>query len=69
MLELCANACFLCLCTVRTHAQCDGVDLTPKIKELKLHCLLFLNIHRYVKVMYSFLCIMRDVMAGCRFTS
>lgn len=26
---------------------CDGVDLTWKVQELKLHCLLFLNIPRY----------------------
>lgn len=27
--------------------QCDGVDLTPRIKELKLHCILFHNITYY----------------------
>ncbi|XP_078457824.1 diacylglycerol kinase zeta-like [Lampetra planeri] len=27
--------------------MCDGVDLTPKIQELKLQCLVFLNIPRY----------------------
>ncbi|GMR36913.1 hypothetical protein PMAYCL1PPCAC_07108 [Pristionchus mayeri] len=27
--------------------ECDGVDLTPKIKELKLHCILFHNITYY----------------------
>ncbi|XP_014670018.1 PREDICTED: diacylglycerol kinase iota-like [Priapulus caudatus] len=27
--------------------KCDGVDMTPKIQELKIHCLLFLNIPRY----------------------
>ncbi|XP_041354073.1 diacylglycerol kinase zeta-like isoform X2 [Gigantopelta aegis] len=27
--------------------ECDGVDLTPKIQDMKLHCLLFLNIPRY----------------------
>ncbi|ELT95564.1 hypothetical protein CAPTEDRAFT_165134 [Capitella teleta] len=29
------------------HVECDGVDVTPKIRELKLHCLLFLNIQKY----------------------
>ncbi|KAL3316700.1 hypothetical protein Ciccas_004650 [Cichlidogyrus casuarinus] len=27
--------------------HCDNVDLTPRIRELRLHCLLFLNIPRY----------------------
>lgn len=27
--------------------RCDGVDLTPKLKELKVHSLLFLNINSY----------------------
>nr|XP_032816104.1 diacylglycerol kinase zeta-like isoform X4 [Petromyzon marinus] len=27
--------------------MCDGVDLTPKIQELKLQCIVFLNIPRY----------------------
>ncbi|KAI0232726.1 Diacylglycerol kinase zeta [Lamellibrachia satsuma] len=27
--------------------ECDGKDLTAKIKELKVHCLVFLNIPRY----------------------
>ncbi|KAI5087088.1 diacylglycerol kinase zeta isoform X8 [Silurus meridionalis] len=27
--------------------QCDGVDLTSKVQELKLQCLVFLNIPRY----------------------
>lgn len=27
--------------------ECDGVDMGPKIRELKLHCLLFLNIPKY----------------------
>ncbi|KAL3882241.1 hypothetical protein ACJMK2_028604 [Sinanodonta woodiana] len=27
--------------------ECDGRDLTPQIKDMKLHCLLFLNIPRY----------------------
>ncbi|KAK2182210.1 hypothetical protein NP493_363g02002 [Ridgeia piscesae] len=27
--------------------ECDGKDLTTKIKELKVHCLVFLNIPRY----------------------
>ncbi|CAJ0586761.1 unnamed protein product, partial [Mesorhabditis spiculigera] len=27
--------------------ECDGVDLTPKLKELKLHCVLFHNISYY----------------------
>ncbi|XP_072045698.1 diacylglycerol kinase zeta-like isoform X3 [Amphiura filiformis] len=27
--------------------ECDGVDYTSKLQELKLHCLLFLNISRY----------------------
>lgn len=27
--------------------ECDGVDLTQKMKDLKLHCLLFLNIPKY----------------------
>ncbi|VDL65291.1 unnamed protein product, partial [Nippostrongylus brasiliensis] len=27
--------------------ECDGVDLTPRIKELKLHCILFHNITYY----------------------
>ncbi|XP_067676012.1 diacylglycerol kinase zeta-like isoform X3 [Haliotis asinina] len=27
--------------------ECDGVDLTQKIQDMKLHCLLFLNIPRY----------------------
>lgn len=28
--------------------QCDGTDLTAKVQDLKLQCLLFLNIPRYV---------------------
>lgn len=34
---------------VADHIQliCDGKDLTSKVQELKLHCLLFLNIPRY----------------------
>ncbi|KAM3718388.1 putative diacylglycerol kinase [Dirofilaria immitis] len=27
--------------------ECDGVDLTPKIREFKFHCILFLNITYY----------------------
>lgn len=27
--------------------QCDGTDLTAKVQEMKLQCLLFLNIPRY----------------------
>ncbi|XP_064629460.1 diacylglycerol kinase zeta-like isoform X4 [Lineus longissimus] len=27
--------------------ECDGVDITQKIKDLKLHCILFLNIPKY----------------------
>ncbi|XP_012941356.1 diacylglycerol kinase zeta [Aplysia californica] len=27
--------------------ECDGLDLTPKIQDMKLHCLLILNIPRY----------------------
>ncbi|XP_070538352.1 diacylglycerol kinase zeta-like isoform X4 [Ptychodera flava] len=27
--------------------ECDGVDMTQKVKDLKLHCLLFLNIPKY----------------------
>ena len=26
--------------------ECDGVDYTSKIQELKLHCILFLNINK-----------------------
>ncbi|EYB88831.1 hypothetical protein Y032_0241g3396 [Ancylostoma ceylanicum] len=29
------------------YLECDGVDLTPRIKELKLHCILFHNITYY----------------------
>ncbi|ETN78238.1 diacylglycerol kinase accessory domain protein [Necator americanus] len=29
------------------YLECDGVDLTPRIKELKLHCILFQNITYY----------------------
>lgn len=28
--------------------QCDGTDLTAKVQDLKLQCLLFLNIPRYI---------------------
>ena len=28
--------------------QCDGQDFTARIRELKFHCLLFLNIPKYV---------------------
>lgn len=27
--------------------ECDGKDLTPKLKELKVHAIVFLNIPRY----------------------
>ncbi|XP_078000630.1 diacylglycerol kinase zeta-like isoform X2 [Glandiceps talaboti] len=27
--------------------ECDGIDMTQKVKDLKLHCLLFLNIPKY----------------------
>lgn len=30
--------------------QCDGTDLTAKVQEMKLQCLLFLNIPRYAEV-------------------
>lgn len=33
--------------SVFVHTQCDGTDLTCKVQELKLQCLLFLNIPRY----------------------
>jgi diacylglycerol kinase (ATP) len=26
--------------------ECDGEDLTPKLKDLKVHCIVFLNIPR-----------------------
>jgi hypothetical protein len=39
------------MCTLK----CDGVDLTPKIKDLKLHCLLFLNIPKLVALILAFL--------------
>ncbi|XP_025099384.1 diacylglycerol kinase zeta-like isoform X5 [Pomacea canaliculata] len=29
------------------HVECDGVDLTQKIQDMKLHCLVILNIPRY----------------------
>ncbi|VDM64090.1 unnamed protein product [Angiostrongylus costaricensis] len=29
------------------HLECDGVDITPRLKELKLHCILFHNITYY----------------------
>ncbi|KAK7497166.1 hypothetical protein BaRGS_00011460 [Batillaria attramentaria] len=29
------------------HVECDGVDITQKIQDLKLHCLVILNIPRY----------------------
>nr|CDJ83755.1 Protein kinase C and Diacylglycerol kinase and Diacylglycerol kinase accessory region domain containing protein [Haemonchus contortus] len=29
------------------YLECDGVDITPRIKELKLHCILFHNITYY----------------------
>lgn len=29
-------------------SQCDGTDLTAKVQDLKLQCLLFLNIPRYI---------------------
>lgn len=29
--------------------QCDGTDLTAKVQEMKLQCLLFLNIPRYAE--------------------
>ncbi|XP_066266037.1 diacylglycerol kinase zeta-like isoform X3 [Branchiostoma lanceolatum] len=29
------------------HLVCDDIDMTAKVQELKLHCLLFLNIPRY----------------------
>jgi len=28
-------------------AQCDGQDFTARLRELKFHCLLFLNIPKY----------------------
>jgi len=28
--------------------QCDGQDFTVRIRELKFHCLLFLNIPKFV---------------------
>jgi diacylglycerol kinase (ATP) len=27
--------------------ECDGTDLTPKLKDLKVHCIVFLNIPRF----------------------
>ena len=27
--------------------ECDGKDMTPKLKELKVHAIVFLNIPRY----------------------
>lgn len=30
--------------------ECDGRDLTPKLKELKVHAIVFLNIPRCVPV-------------------
>lgn len=35
--------------------QCDGQDLTTKVQEMKLHCLLFLNIPRWVCMVWIFL--------------
>jgi hypothetical protein len=29
------------------HLQCDGVDVTPKLRQFKFHCILFLNIPYY----------------------
>lgn len=29
--------------------KCDGTDLTAKVQEMKLQCLLFLNIPRYAE--------------------
>lgn len=28
--------------------ECDGKDMTPKLKELKVHAIVFLNIPRYI---------------------
>lgn len=36
-----------CLCP-----QCDGTDLTSKVQDLKLQCLVFLNIPRLVSVLF-----------------
>jgi len=42
--------------------QCDGQDFTAKIRELKFHCLLFLNIPRYVLCCYGTIKPERDVV-------
>lgn len=36
-----------CKLMVDAKFQCDGVDLTSKIKEFKFHCILFHNITYY----------------------
>uniref|UniRef100_A0A8D3DVC8 Diacylglycerol kinase n=1 Tax=Scophthalmus maximus TaxID=52904 RepID=A0A8D3DVC8_SCOMX len=44
-LSVCLSVCVslsLSLCL-----QCDGTDITPKVQDLKLQCLVFLNIPRY----------------------
>lgn len=44
----------LCTCTKPVSPpQCDGTDLTAKVQDLKLQCLLFLNIPRYWSVYWS----------------
>uniref|UniRef100_A0A8C1Y1D8 Diacylglycerol kinase n=1 Tax=Cyprinus carpio TaxID=7962 RepID=A0A8C1Y1D8_CYPCA len=40
--ELCSLVCFFLF-----PVQCDGTDLTSKVQDMKLQCLLFLNIPRY----------------------
>lgn len=34
--------------------ECDGKDLTPKLKELKVHAVVFLNIPRYIRFFCDF---------------
>lgn len=33
--------------------ECDGKDMTPKLKELKVHAIVFLNIPRYFIIYLS----------------
>ena len=45
---------FVCCLVLLLFVQCDGQDFTAKIRELKFHCLLFLNIPKYVYNMLLF---------------
>ena len=41
--------------------ECDGKDITPKLKEHKVHAIVFLNIPSYVLLSLLLLCLQRVV--------